>query len=295
MKRVLLMGSGGGLGRECEQALLSSGFSVACAPHEICDISDSADVKSLFEGTAPDIAVNAAAYTDVDGAEDERDKAFAVNAAGAGNIASECAARSIALIHISTDYVFSSPRNAPHNEAEIPHALCAYGESKLEGERLVASSGCRHFIIRTCGLFCRYRPGFPGAILRKLRQGGVVPVVADHRICPTPSRALAQAIAVIARAELSGAEKPDGAYHFAGAPDTTWYDFALEVASRARALGLCDGNVEIRPAVAADFPQKAVRPEDSRLSCARIQKVFGICQPSWKDYIDETLQGTSLG
>lgn len=295
MRRVLLLGSGGGLGRECEQALLSSGFSVACAPHDICDISDSDDVRSLFEGAAPDIAVNAAAYTDVDGAEDERGKAFAVNAEGAGNIASECAARSIALIHISTDYVFSSPRGAPHSEAEVPHAGCAYGESKLEGERLVSRSGCRHFIIRTCGLFGRHRPGFPGAILRRLRQGGAVPVVADHRICPTPSRALAQAVAVIVKAELSGAEKPGGAYHFAGAPGTTWYDFALEVASRARALGLFDGGAEIRPAAASEFPQKAARPEDSRLSCARIQKVFGISQPSWKDYIDETLQGTSLG
>ncbi len=294
MKRVLLVGAGGGLGRECEAALLKAEFAVAAAPHSICDISDEADVRSLFEGTAPDIVVNAAAYTDVDKAEDERDQAFAVNATGAGNLASECAARSIALIHVSTDYVFSNPLHAPHTEAEIPHAGCAYGQSKLEGERLVARSGCRHFIIRTCGLFCRFRPGFPGAILRKLRQGGEIRVIADHRICPTPSRALAGAIAQIARSELSGAQMPIGAYHYAGAPGTTWFDFANEIASRARALGLYEGGAAIVPAAAEEIPSKASRPEDSRVSCARMLKVFGIGQPSWKDYIDETLQGASL-
>jgi dTDP-4-dehydrorhamnose reductase len=294
MKRVLLLGSGGGLGRECEKALLSAGLSVACAPHSICDISDMDDVKSLFEGTSPDLAVNAAAYTNVDGAEDHRNDAFAVNAKGAGNIASECADRGIALIHISTDYVFASPLHAPHDEAEIPRAGCAYGESKLEGERLIARSGCRHFTIRTCGLFGSFRPGFPGAILRKLRQGGEVPVVAS-RICPTPSRALAEAVARIAASELSGKQAPDGNYHFAGAPDTTWYEFALAVAERARALGLCGDGASVRPADPSEIGRRAARPEDSRLSCARIQKVFGISQPSWKDYIDETLQSTMPG
>lgn len=289
MATVCLLGYGG-LGHECEKALLEKGFKVATAGHDIFDISDTDDVKSLLDGIAPDLVVNTAAFTAVDKAEDEKERAFAVNAQGAGYVANWCSDHEIPLIHISTDYVFSTPSYAPHAETEVPRALCVYGESKLEGERLVTRSGCRGYIIRTSALFGRYNPGFAGQILNKLKQGGALRVVSDTRICPTPAHALADAVALIAKRELSENKPCCGIYHFAGAPDTTWFDFAQRISWRALALGLIEKEPVLMAISSDEYGSKAQRPLDSRLSCARIEKVFGISAPSWEDYIDETLQ-----
>ncbi|MDY6321564.1 MAG: dTDP-4-dehydrorhamnose reductase [Succinivibrio sp.] len=292
MRRILLTGAKGQLGRECDEALLRAGFAVIAADHQSLDITSLQAVESAFEAAKPDAVINCAAYTKVDLAEDEEEKALAANAAGPGNLAECCARAGVPLLHVSTDYVFDSPLNAPHKEDEPPRAGCAYGRTKLEGERLIAAKAdCHYLIVRAGGLFGRYGNNFPKVMLRHALKDPQLRVVGDQRLTPAPARALAEALVRMLQSSLTEQFDGWGIYHFPGLPSVSWYDFACAVLACARKCGLLGRDVPVSKITSAEYPVKAKRPSDSRLASEKIQKVFGISLPDWHDYLEETLRG----
>ncbi len=290
---IVVTGAGGQVGRSLTEALEGCGHNVFPTNSSELDILDFTAVESFISSSQADVVVNCAAWTDVDGAENSPEAAAAVNALAVGNLAKVCAARSALLIHISTDYVFDgihfipsckgapdglneyatvAPR--PYREDDLPLPMNAYGRTKLDGERLVAESGCPHIIIRTSGIYSRYGRNFLRTILSLLRTRQEIKVVDDQTTCPTYAGNLARAIVgiICTRKHFSGRDYvgPCGLFHYADAPSCTWYGFAGEIAR-------ISGNTACRiiPCRSGEYSSKAVRPHFSVLDSGRFLSEFG--------------------
>ncbi|MCR5085082.1 MAG: dTDP-4-dehydrorhamnose reductase [Succinivibrionaceae bacterium] len=286
--RVLLVGGTGLLGRELAGCLPGLGAELLAPSHQELDITG-AGAREAILALRPEAVVNAAAYTAVDQAESDREAAFALNATAPGLLAQCAAELGVPLVHVSTDYVLGMPTGSPHVEDEEPHAVGVYAESKLEGERLVAASGCQYLIVRTAWVFGRYGKCFPKSILRAARSRPVLRVVSDQVGCPTPARALAQGIgAMLARAI------PDrgacGIYHFAGRDAMSWADFAELITRQAKGFGLLRTVPRVERISSQEFAAAAPRPADSRLSCLKAERDFGLSMPHATDFLRETLE-----
>jgi dTDP-4-dehydrorhamnose reductase len=240
------------------------------------------------DGGAVDVVVNAAAYTAVDRAEAEEELATLVNGTAPGAMARAAARHDIPFLHISTDYVFDGSKAGAWTEDDRPAPLCAYGRSKLAGERAVAEAGGRHVVLRTAWVHAGHGGNFVRTMLRAgLRAGpGAGPgagharrltVVDDQRGGPTPAAAIARALVAIARAFAEG-RGVCGTFHFCGAPATSWYGFAREIFAQAPWTAM----PEIVPIRTADWPTAARRPLNSVLDCTRIGAAYGIGQPDWR-------------
>jgi dTDP-4-dehydrorhamnose reductase len=190
---ILLAGAGGQLGRDLQPAL--RGAQLHPYDHRQLDIADVADVDAAVDRVHPDWIINAAAFNDVDGAESAPDQAFAVNAAGAGNLAAAATRVGASILHISTDYVFDGSKGAPYTEDDRPNPLSVYARTKYEGEQRVLASGARSVVIRTAWLYGWQGKNFVKAILAAAEKGGPLRVVADQVGSPTATRDLAEAIA----------------------------------------------------------------------------------------------------
>lgn len=277
---ILVTGAGGQLGKALRDVSELSGHRCLFAdirPSEgiaALDITDADAVGRMLEGEDVDIVVNCAAYTDVEKAEEQPQAAFLINAQAAGVLAREVARRDISLIHISTDYVFDGQRNTPYGEDEVPSPLSVYGRTKLEGERLIVESGCRHLIIRTAWLYSCGSRNFFNTIVDKTASLSQMKVVVDQVGTPTYAPDLAQAIFHIADRWRGG---QSGIYHYTGLGVCSWYDFA--VAIRDAVGHICS----IRPCLSADFPTKASRPHYSVLDKTKIMRDFDLDIPHWTE------------
>ena len=226
--------------------------------------------------------VNAAAYTAVDRAEIGREAAFAVNASAVRVIAEEAKRLDALLIHFSTDYVFDGEKRTPYVESDPPAPLNVYGNSKLEGERAIAASGCRYFIFRTSWLYGPSGRNFVHAILAAAKSKPGLRVVNDQRGAPTSSGAIADAVAqVLSSPDLSS--KPGGVYHLSAAGETTWHGFATAI---LQAKGLKTPVAAIR---SDEYPAAARRPKNSLLDNAKIGAAFGIALPDWRQSLAAVL------
>ena len=194
--KILITGANGQLGRELQRAVPES-WSVVAANSADCDITDHSAVSRLIEEAQPDAVVNCAAYTAVDRAESEREKADAVNWLAVENLARVAKVADVALVHISTDYVFDGTSCTPYSESDATAPINHYGEGKLRGEQAIAESGCRGVIIRTQWLYSPYGKNFCKTMLRLAEQQREVRVVADQRGCPTAADDLVAAIVAI--------------------------------------------------------------------------------------------------
>lgn len=237
------------------------------------DITDRDAVRRAVS-SGVDVIINCAAYTDVNAAEDEPERAMAVNAVAAGFLADAARDAGAVLVHISTDYVFDGRSNIPYREDDPASPINVYGKTKLEGERAVAASGCRHIILRTSWLYSRTGRNFFTAIADKTAGLPHIKVVADQTGTPTYAGDLAYAIMYIID---NGLLDRTGTYHYAGQGLCSRYDFAKEICD---SLGhLCT----IEPCRTDDWPSKAERPHYSVLDCSRFKSVFGLDIPHWKD------------
>lgn len=260
----------------------------ALVPTAICLGRDSVDLaqpESAAEAILahrPQAVVNAAAWTAVDKAEDEEAAATVINAEAPASMARACAALDIPLVHISTDYVFDGTGSAPFRPDDAPRPLGAYGRSKLLGEAGVRAAGGRHVILRTSWVFSAHGSNFLKTMLRLGRERDSLNVVADQIGGPTPARAIARACLTIA-ARLADAPETSGTYHLAGAPDTSWADFAREI---MRAAGL---PCRINDIPTSAYPTPARRPANSRLDCSTLA-TFGLSRPDWKAAVGITLK-----
>ncbi|HUA44918.1 MAG TPA: dTDP-4-dehydrorhamnose reductase [Solirubrobacteraceae bacterium] len=274
--RFAITGAAGMLGRDLAAAAKAGGHEVTGFSSAELDITDAEAVEQILSGAQPDVVVNCAAWTDVDGAERDEDGALAVNGAGAGNVARAAVAAGAWTIHISSDYVFDGSKRTPYLESDLAEPLSAYGRSKLAGDRAVADAALgRHTIVRASWLFGAGGSCFPATIMRLAAERDELSVVDDQVGCPTFTGHLARAVV-----ELGGRRsRPIGIAHVAGGGTCTWYGFAREIVARA---GL---SCQVKPCTTADMPRPASRPAYAVLRTERGDEVPSL--PDWRQGLAE--------
>jgi dTDP-4-dehydrorhamnose reductase len=265
---VLVTGGRGQLGRALTRR---GGADLAAFDLPELDICDVRAVAARLDELAPSAVINAAAYTAVDKAESEVERAFAINRDGVATLAAACAERSIRLIHVSTDYVFDGAATTPYREGAPLHPLGVYGESKAAGELSALAAGA--VVVRTSWLFGQGGPSFVHTMLRLAAERPVLRVVADQHGCPTWADDLADALLVLARSSATGT------YHYCNAGATTWHAFAVAIVAEARRYRtlVCE---RIEPITTAEYPVAAKRPPYAVLDTHKIQ-TLGIVPPPW--------------
>jgi len=286
--RLLLLGGTGQVGAELRALPLPKDVEIVAPTQFELNLTDSNAIAEAIIGERWSAVINAAAYTDVDRAESEEPIAFAVNAKAPAQLASETGRAGIPLVHISTDYVFDGSKGAPYVEEDKPAPLNAYGRSKLAGETGVRAGNRQHIILRSSWVYSPFRKNFVRTILRLVAERNHLSIVADQRGCPTVARDLAQTcldIAIRCAAECDQA--PYGTYHFAGAGETTWFEFANVI------VDLASNRLGRKPLVfpirTVEYPTPALRPADSRLDCSAIVRTFGITPRPWRQSVAETI------
>lgn len=291
--RILLLGADGQLGTELRRSLAPLG-PVTCATLagevdgracERADFADPASLPALVGRIAPDVVVNAAAYTAVDRAEGERDLAWRINADAPGALGAACARRGAWLVHYSTDYVFDGRGTRPYREDDPASPLGVYGASKLAGEQAVQASGARHLLFRTAWVYAAHSHNFLRTMLRLGAEREVLRVVADQVGTPTPAALIAD---VTAHA-LGQLPARSGIWHLTAGGQTSWHGFAEAIFAGAAARGLLPRAPRVEPITTADYPTPAARPAYSVLDTTRLRADFGIALPSWQDGLGRVL------
>lgn len=251
--RVLVTGAGGQLGRELAGRLPADGHEVVAIGHGELDVADAGAVEEALRRHAPQLVVNAAAYTDVDGCESESALAYRVNALGPRNLAQFCERAGCELLHVSTNYVFDGRSERPYEPWDRPNPISVYGRTKLAGEEYVRHLCTRWYVVRTAGVYGEGR-NFVRTMLRAARSGKSLKVKEDEYISPTYARDLAEGIARVIRGGLYGV------YHITNSGSCSWYEFAREILRRARM------DVEVVPVPSSGYPLPAARPANGVLS-----------------------------
>lgn len=252
------------------------------------DLADPDACARAIREIMPRTVINAAAYTAVDRAEDEEPLATLINAAAPGAMAAACADLGIPLVHISTDYVFSGAGTAPFAPDNARGPLGAYGRSKLAGEEAVRASGAVHAILRTSWVFSAHGQNFLKTMLRLSETRDSLRVVDDQIGGPTPASAIAAACLKITDTLIADPSK-SGTYHFSGAPDVSWCNFAAEIFRQA------NRPVALTGIPSAEYPLPAARPQNSRLDCSATVAAFGIPRPDWRDHVGQILTQMAAG
>lgn len=296
MTRLLLFGAGGQLGREICALAQTRGAELVALDRSALDVCDPVAVARALEAHRPDAVINAAAYTAVDKAESEPERAARANAFAPGHMAERCARYRTPLIHVSTDYVFDGTKQGAYVEADPVAPLGVYGRTKAAGEAAVRAATDRHVIVRTSWVYGAYGNNFLKTMLRLAGERDRLTVVADQRGCPTATRDLAEALLVAADAAAKG-EARFGTYHFAGTGATTWHGFASAiVTAAARHTGRAP---EVAPITTAEYPTPARRPRNSELSSALFERTFGYKAAPWteraREVVDQLIGAEAAG
>jgi len=279
--RVTLFGASGLLGHDLVQQLnMSSGDQLTALSSRHADLRDRASVRDVIKDSRPDWILLAAAYTDVDGCESNRDLAFAVNCEGAINVAEAAREAGSRLLFLSTDYVFDGNNRSPYKTSDLRNPTSVYGESKARAEERLLEILPDVCIARTSWLFGHGGKCFPATILKLASTRPEISVVNDQRGTPTFARDLASAVVKLCRADASGI------IHVTNSGDCTWYEFAAEI---VRASGL---PTKVKPVTTAEFPRPARRPAYSVLSPDSLH-AYNIHLPDWKDALHRYLEASS--
>jgi dTDP-4-dehydrorhamnose reductase len=284
---LAVFGAGGQVGRALVER---AGGAARGFDHAACDICDAAAVADALSSADLSVVVNCVAYTAVDRAELEPERAFAVNAKGAATLANAAAERDLPIIHLSTDYVYAGTGSAPHGETAPIAPINVYGASKAAGDAAVAAANPAHLLLRVSWVFGVYGTNFVKTMLRLGREHPELRIVDDQRGGPTEARDIADAVRIIAADCREPHFDAWGTYHFAGAPSTSWHGFAEAIFARRRAA---------RPSLvkitSRDYPTPARRPLNSTIDCTRIQRVFGIEQPDWRASLSRVIAQLTEG
>ena len=287
--KVLITGANGQLGQELTRQSRSFDFEVHALDRQQLDISNQSRVQQVVAQLSPAVVINAAAYTHVDQAEDESDLAYAVNTAGAGYLAQYCADNHLALIHVSTDYVFDGFQNRPYQEKDPLAPLGIYGQSKAQGEAAIRSQLAHHIIVRTSWLYSVYRHNFVKTILKLAAEKKTLKVVADQFGSPTSAADLAKTILTITCKIASPDEQLWGTYHYCGAGITSWHGLAEKIIELAAPYAAFRTR-QVAAISTAEWPTRTPRPRYSALDCTRIKKQFGIAPPPWQQSLKQTIE-----
>lgn len=283
--RVLLTGAGGQLGQALVQSVPDCVELFAYTRLQL-DVTELSALQAVCNEQKFDIIINAAAYNNVDLAEIEPHKAYAVNCDGVGYLAQIAKQFDIGMIHISTDYVFDGKSTRPYTEEDVPNPINAYGASKLAGERALLEMHSHAWVVRTSSIFSEGDNNFVSRILKAGMQHTVLKVRDDLVGCPTPAKDLAQMLWQLV--QLYGCEKkqPWGVLHYAGAPACSRYEWACEIVAKAKAQGLIDSDVKVMQEQVRfeNKPKIAARPAYTVLNCKRIGALLRIKQANWRDF-----------
>ncbi|HKP88473.1 MAG TPA: dTDP-4-dehydrorhamnose reductase [Thermoleophilaceae bacterium] len=277
--RVLVTGAGGMLGHDVVRAAEYVNHDVVALGHAELDVTDGRRVRRTFARLAPDAVVNCAAWTDVDGAEEDPIGATKVNEQAPRHVAAAAAEIGAVIVQPSTDYVFDGEKGEPYVESDTTHPISIYGATKLAGEHGVVEANPRHFIVRTSWLFGSNGGNFVETMLRLGRELGEVVVVRDQVGCPTYTGHLADAIVRL----LDGDDY--GLHHIAGGGECSWFEFAMAIFEQA--------GVECRTlsCTTDEFPRPAPRPAYSVLETER---EYGLVLPDWREGLDSYLSERAL-
>lgn len=289
--RILVVGAEGQLGRSVMERADSYGIAAVGKDRFDMDVSDRGSVQSVFKNLRPECVINAAAYTAVDAAEVDQERAFGVNEHGVRHLIECCELKQIPLVHVSTDFIFDGLSQTPYLENAIAKPLNVYGMSKLAGEQ-VLSQYKKSLLIRTSWVFSRHGDNFVRSMLRLGAEREMLTVVSDQVGCPTPAMALADTIMkmlVMVPDMLAEEKQPWGVYHYCGQPEVSWYQFAEEIFRQAREQGYPLKLKHFSAIKAMDYPAKAKRPGYSALNCQKIKTTFGIDQPDWRQFLNDII------
>ena len=275
---ILVFGANGQVGRELQRA---GGAAVTAVTREIADLSIDGAAATLINRVAPAAIINAAAYTNVDGAEEDQSAATRINVDAVNELANAAKQCGAAFVHISTDYVFDGAAATPLTEAAPTHALNVYGQTKLAGET-AARSHDNPIILRTSWVYSAHGKNFLKTMLRIGATREALSIVHDQRGAPTPASAIARAALFIAEEKIKGAAH-HGVYHFQGAPEASWAEFAEAIFAEAHLA------TRVEKITTREYPTPAQRPLYTVLDCSRILRDFGLSQPDWRADIKQLI------
>ena len=275
---VLVTGANGQLGQAIQ--FVAGNYPkiefVFCSSLDL-DITNKENCESVFDIIKPDFCINAAAYTAVDKAESEPEKAELINVIGAKNLAESCKKANAKLIHISTDFVFDGSKKEPYNEADLPNPKGVYGRTKLDGEIAIQEVFDAYFIIRTSWVYSQFGNNFMKTMLRLASERSSLNVVNDQIGTPTNAVDLANAILKIVESKTSNDQY--GIYNFSNEGQCSWFDFAKKI------FEINEVKIDLNPIPTIQFPTPAERPKYSVLDKTKFKKTFGFAIQSWETSI----------
>ncbi|WP_294225765.1 dTDP-4-dehydrorhamnose reductase [Chryseobacterium endophyticum] len=282
MKKILVIGGNGQLG--CCIRKIASEFELdyefSFTDSQMLDITNEDQINTFFTEYKPDYCINASAYTAVDLAEKENEKAFAVNADGVGYLAQACKDINAILIHVSTDYVFDGETNLCYSEDDFTNPIGVYGESKLQGEELAMEINPKTIILRTSWLYSEFNKNFVKTMLNLFSQKDELGIVGDQFGQPTNANDLAEAIMSI----IETREKKYGIFHFSNYPETTWFEFAEKIAE------FSGSKIKLNKLTTDQYPTPAKRPKRSTMCLDKIEKVYNVETRHWENSLEECIE-----
>lgn len=274
MKKVLLFGANGQVGTELRRLLTAPEFTLTSLDRAAVDLTDEAALRQTIRNAAPEIIINAAAYTAVDKAESEPELAYTVNANAPGIMAEECKKLDAFLVHYSSDYVFDGAKRTPYVETDPVAPINVYGQTKLAGEQAIAAAVCRNWILRVAWVYSAHGKNFLLTILRLAREGEPLRIVDDQIGVPTSAALIAE----ITRAGLLTSREPNGIFHYSPGGRVSWFGFAKEI---LRQFDMT--NVTVEPIRASSYPTPAKRPLYSVLAPDRLRDLLAFGLVTWQE------------
>jgi dTDP-4-dehydrorhamnose reductase len=287
--RILVCGSNGQVGHELVARATGFGLEATGLNRQQLDITQPEQVSAALQQFQPGLIVNAAAYTRVDAAETEVDRAYAVNRDGSATLAAAASLAKIPLLHISTDYVFAGDASVPYHECDVAVPGGVYGASKLAGELEIRARLDEHLILRTSWVYGAYGNNFVKTMLRLGAQREALSVVADQYGCPTHAGSIADVLLELAARYAKSGQLAWGVYHYSGASACSWYEFAVEIFQQAKDKGLLARSPQVHPIATAQYPTPARRPAWSVLDCSLFETTFGIATRDWHGELSDVL------
>lgn len=282
MKKILIIGANGQLGN-CFRKIAADyddRFEFEFTDSAVLDITSAEQVSTYFYDFQPDYCVNAAAYTAVDLAETEPEKAFAVNADGVANLAEAAAENNCTFVHISTDYVFDGETNLSYSEDDFTDPQGVYGASKRKGEELALDLNPKTIVLRTSWLYSEFNKNFVKTMLHLFSVKDEMGIVADQYGQPTNANDLAEAVMTIIQTK----QKTYGIFHFSNYPEATWFEFAQKIAE------LSGSKIKLKAITTAEFPTPARRPKRSTMALDKIEETYGIEPKYWQNSLEECIE-----
>jgi len=289
LPRILLIGKIGQVGCELRRALAPMAR-VTCVDFPEIDLTSGDSIRRWVREARPNIVINAAAYTAVDKAESEPDKAMQINGIAPGILAEEAKTCGALMVHYSTDYVFDGTKTTPYLETDLPNPLGAYGRSKLAGDDAIRAVAGVHLIFRLCWVYGARGQNFMLTMLRLAREREKLRVVSDQNGCPTWSRMIAETTALALKQVAAASDRSafTGTYHVASSGVTSWHGFAQTIINLMPAEGKKCSVVEAIST--AEYPTPAKRPAYSVLACDKLQRTFGLHLPDWEESLKQVLE-----